>query len=116
MRSMNIDSLQGGEILAKSIYDDDGRVLLRAGSAIRTIYLGKLQEMGITYVYIEDDESEGIEIQEMISEQIKNQGKQEIKKVFKDYVVSDRLDLTNVYDVVNNILDDILNNKQVVHI
>lgn len=114
MRSIHVDTLKGGEVLAKSIYDDDGRVLLRSGTAIRTTYIGKLREMNIDYLYIEDKDTEGIVVEDAISEETKQQGKQEIKKVFKDYVVSERLELTKVYDLVNNIIDEILNNKQVV--
>ena len=108
MRSIHISAVRGDEVLAKSIYDEDGRVLLKTGTMIRSTYIKKLEEMGIEYLYIQDEDSEGIEIEDVISEETRQQGKQEVKKVFKDYIVSERLELTKIYNLVNTILDEIL--------
>ncbi len=114
MRSIQTNSLKGGEVLAKSLYDEDGRALLKSGTVLRSVYIAKFIDMGIEYLYIEDGDSEGIEVEDVITEQTREQGKAEIRKVFKDYVVSDRLELTKIYELVNNILDEILNNNQTV--
>lgn len=114
MRSIQIDSVKGEEILAKSVYDEDGRVLLKVGTVMRSAYVPKLHEMGIEYLYIQDPDTEGIEIEDVVSDETKQQGKAEVKRVFKDYVVSERLELTKIYDLVNTILDEILNHKDMV--
>ncbi|MCQ2911543.1 MAG: HD-GYP domain-containing protein [Clostridia bacterium] len=114
MRSIHINSIKGDEVLAKSVYDEDGRVLLRSGTMIRSTYIKKLIEMGIEYLYIQDADTEGINLEELVSEETKQQGKQEVKKVFKDYIVSERLELTKIYDLVNTILDEILNHKDTI--
>lgn len=114
MRSLRLDQAKGEEVLAKSIYDEDGRILLRAGTSIRTTYIKKLEEMGIEYIYIQDEDTEGIQLEDVVSEETRTQGKQEVKRVFKDYIVSERLELTKIYSLVNTILDEIMNSKEVV--
>ena len=64
MRSIHIDNIKGDEVLAKSVYDEDGRVLLRSGTMIRSTYIKKLVEMGIEYLYIQDADTEGIELED----------------------------------------------------
>jgi len=112
MRSIHVNSLKGEEILAKSIYDENGRVLLRSGTVIRSNYIKKIQDIGLEYLYIQDEISDGIQVEDVISEETRQEGKKEIKKVFKDYFVSEKLELTKVYELVSNIIDEILNNKQ----
>lgn len=114
MKSIHINNVKGDEVLAKSIYDEDGRILLRSGTMIRQTYIKKLEEIGIEYLYVQDEDTEGIELNDMISEETRQQGKAEVKRVFKDYIVSERLELTKIYSLVNTILDEILNNKEMI--
>lgn len=55
MRFEFINRVVSGEVLGKSILTSDGRVLLRAGITLTNEYISKLREIGIIYIYIEDD-------------------------------------------------------------
>ena len=46
MRGIDIFSLKEGQKLARTIYDDTGRVLLHKGTIIRSNYIKRLDDLG----------------------------------------------------------------------
>lgn len=71
MRLMSLDSCQSGIILGKSIYSDHGKVLLSEGTELTDILIEKLKKYHVLTIYIEDEESEGIDIVESIPEELR---------------------------------------------
>lgn len=57
MKLCKVSALKGGEVLAKAIITSDYKVLLSDGSVIRPEYIDKIQELGITEVYIKSDDA-----------------------------------------------------------
>ncbi|HHY72392.1 MAG TPA: HD-GYP domain-containing protein [Bacillus bacterium] len=66
MRLMNVASCQSGTKLGKSIYNDKGQILLSEGVQLTDKLIHKLIKSGVTTIYIEDEQSEGIEIVESV--------------------------------------------------
>lgn len=54
MRLEFMNRVKDGEILGKSIFSGDGSILLRAGVKLNRNYIKKLEQLGVSYVYIED--------------------------------------------------------------
>ncbi len=52
--------------LAKPVYDAQGRILLAANNKIHSKFLERLMQVGVSYVVIEDAESKGITLDEML--------------------------------------------------
>lgn len=52
--------------LAKPIYDARRRILLASGHTIHPKYLNRLQEIGISYLFVEDAVSKGITMEELL--------------------------------------------------
>lgn len=69
MRRINVSRLKTGMELAKPIYANNGVILLRDGTMLTQNYIDKIQYLQLPYIYIKDDLSEGIEIDEMISDE-----------------------------------------------
>ena len=63
-------------VLAKEVFDDDGRVLLAANTILTKEYIIRLSIRGYQGVYIEDELSRGIQIDEVISIELRNEGSQ----------------------------------------
>lgn len=114
MRRVYVDNLKGTEILAKPIYTSNDMILLSKGIRVKRSYVGKLKEMGIEYIYIEDELSEGIEIEDYIDERTRNLCKLEVKNVLEKYSTSGKVELDSIAQVAKNIIDDILLNKDVI--
>jgi len=78
MKKMHIDLVSPGDIVAKTIFQENGNVLLGAGMALTDRYIHRLNNMGIDYIFIEDPLTEGIEPEEPISDATRNAAVNEI--------------------------------------
>lgn len=114
MRRVYVDNLKGTEILAKPIYTQNDMILLSQGIRVKRSYVGKLKELGIDYIYIEDELSEGIEIEDYIDERTREACKKEVRNVLEKFSTSGRVELDSIAQVAQNVIEDILNNKEVV--
>jgi HD-GYP domain-containing protein (c-di-GMP phosphodiesterase class II) len=82
MRLVPIGSIKEGSLLAKSIYDEDGRVLLNNGVDLTESLIEKLKVNKVYAVHIADDYSVG-EIKDVIRPELRNLAVKEIKTVFE---------------------------------
>lgn len=83
MRLLAVSSLRSGMKLGKKIYNEDGLVLLSEEVELNNRMIKRLGEMGIAYVYIQDPQTDDIDIPDMIQEKTKQKALQEIRKQFK---------------------------------
>lgn len=94
MRLEFLDRMKGDEVLGKNILTSDGKILLRAGVVVREEYIRKLKEIGVHYVYIEDDRLDDVIVEdERLSE---------IKQIL----------MKNMFKIVKNISYDMDKNLQ----
>lgn len=117
MRYVSIDNLNEGMILGKTLFGSNGQILLTANSLIKKEYISRIQSLGYGGVYIKDDFSEGIEIEEFISPEIKVATIKKLKDIYvADMEHNKRALSENLKDMkgmVSNIVDDIISNKEV---
>ena len=113
MRVVSISSLKGDEILGKQIYDESGRVLLSVGVKLKPYYIERIKELGIFSVYIDDDISKNVVIEESISEKTRQMGKHAVKEMIEGYCREGKTDNSSVMNSVNSVVEDILSNKNV---
>lgn len=114
MRRISLERIKGNEILARSIFAPNGMILLSQGTQIKRSYISRLLELGIDYIYIEDALSKGVEIKDFIEEKTRNESKKEVKKLLEKYSSQGKVELTNIIDVAQNIVDDILSQRDLV--
>jgi len=114
MRKIQIDYAKPGMILARSIFTSDGNVLLGCGVRLNQRYIDRLKEKGIYHIYIEDELSQGIEIIDVITDETRIKAKEIVRSVMfdiaKGYEISDAYQVTKI---VNQIVDELLENKDV---
>lgn len=113
MRRIFVDNLKGTEILARALQTSNGTVLLSQGIRLKRSYISKLKELGIDYIYVEDEISEGIEIKDYIDERTREYSKKEVRRVLEKFSTSGKIELDAIAQVALNIIDDILLNKEV---
>lgn len=114
MRKISIDNLIGTEILAKSIYSSNDRILLSKGIKVKLPYIDKLRELGIDCLYIEDEVSQGIEIEDYIDEVTRSQCKAEVKNILEKYSTSGKVELDSIAQLAKKVIEDILANKELI--
>lgn len=113
MRRVSLATLTGGEILAKAIFDGEGRILLREGIIIKPAFINKLTALGINSLYIEDELSQGIEISDVVSEETRQQSKKAIAETAQKFIRRGDVSLQGVITAAEKVIEDILSQKEI---
>ena len=82
MRFVPTGCVRAGMKLGKSLFNACGEMLLSEGKEMSLPYIERLQQLGINGVYIDDSLSEDIEIQNVISDEVRNKAIQGIRNNF----------------------------------
>lgn len=80
MRYLPMDQAEPGMILAQAIFDSSGRTLVGSKRVLTANYIERLLELGFPGVYVEDELSEGIEVENAIPQELRINGMEAIKK------------------------------------
>ena len=114
MRYMPLEQLEVGMSLGKNIYNDSGQLILSKDKIFTETIISLFKRQGYQGVYIQDRISEDIEIEEIVSIEIRNKAKLAIKQIF----LSDDLDISKsnleINLSINEIMSSILENKDVI--
>ncbi|MFD2114840.1 HD-GYP domain-containing protein [Paenibacillus yanchengensis] len=84
---MHIDRVESGQLVARTIFQENGNVLLGEGVELNDRYIQRLRHLGIDYLFVEDGKTDDIHPEEIISEETRRQAVREIHNVmhsFKD--------------------------------
>lgn len=115
MRYIPTSKLTPGMALGQDIYDGAGRLLLAKHLILNAEYISSLEFLGFPGIYIDDEFTRGIEIQEVISPEIRSQALRMVHDLFifdpeiEDLPVSD----VKLYMTVESVVQDLLNNGDV---
>lgn len=82
MRLISTKLLKPGMVIGRTIWNDSGRPLLQDGVQITDHIIGRLVQLNIHYVYIEDIISKDIDVQETIPLQVRHKAIQQIQDSF----------------------------------
>lgn len=94
MRFIPIEKVENGMMLAKSIYDYETRTLLREGKLLNEDIIMRIRERGYAGIYIEDELTKDIVIQEAITVELRNHAVETLQD----------LDLEGAIDVAEHIV------------
>ncbi|MGI6588456.1 MAG: HD-GYP domain-containing protein [Peptococcia bacterium] len=107
MRAIDSGQLKEGMRVARTIYDDAGRILLNKGVMLNLRYIKRLNELGLPFIYVEDELLGPIEVEDVINDRVKIQTVKALKNVVKSARVHEDLDLRPISNMVNKILDEL---------
>ncbi len=109
MRYLPISRLTAGMVLGQDIYDGSGVLLLAKHLILNKEYISNLEVLGFPGIYIDDEFSRGVEIDEVIRPEIRVQALNVVHELFgtdgKTAVAQDRI-VKTIQNVVENILCD----------
>lgn len=80
MRYIALTEAKAGMQLATSLYDSNGRTLVGSHILLTDNYIEKLIEYGYAGIYIEDELTQDIEVEDAISPQLRAEGMDCIEK------------------------------------
>ncbi len=129
MRLVPIENVHSNTLLGKTIYDSDGKVLLRTGVVLRSNTIEKIKELGIPAIYIFDKYSRE-EIDDVIKPEIRQKTISLVKEAFStiqrldpakkeknnanDYTWQEESYFYNIGKMVDDIMNDIINNDNII--
>lgn len=103
MRYISIEKVESGMMLAKSIYDYETRTLLREGKLLSDEMIGRIRQRGYPGIYIEDELTKDVMIQDVISTELRNHAVETLQE----------LDIEAAIDVAENIVKQLLEAKTI---
>lgn len=104
-------SLMPGMTLSKPIYNDRGKVLVGRNVPITQRMIVRLQELGVSYVYINDHRTDDIIPNNVISDQTRTKAFMTIKDTFEVLNKSDlNTSTSQSYDIINKQFSPVVHN------
>lgn len=115
MRKVSLRTLRGNEILAMDLISESGIILMAKGNVIKKEYISRLQELSIDYLYIEDQISKGIKVDEFLEMQIKSQCEDKVKDILERFTYTGSAELQTLIGVAEEIILNILEEPEVMY-
>jgi putative nucleotidyltransferase with HDIG domain len=119
MRIIDIDHLKPKMRIGKTIYSENGNILLSKNTVLKENYIKRLKEKNIPAIYIDDELSKGIESKSIVSIETKIKAINTIKGIY-DSVDPTKKDQNkkilspeaylNLKDTIEKIMEEIKNN------
>jgi HD-GYP domain-containing protein (c-di-GMP phosphodiesterase class II) len=116
MRYVPIEYIKEGMILGKTLYGDNGEVLLRQETPIHLSYVKRLIHLGYWGIYINDELSEDITVTEVISEELKMRTIKSIKNLMKQNRKKKQIQSSFkiIEKLMENIVDEMSGNEDII--
>lgn len=83
MRKVSIDRLVPGMILARAMYGGRGEMLLAAGIELTPVIIQSLRARGYGSVLVADELSEGMQLNELVSERVRSAGVERLHDTYE---------------------------------
>ena len=109
-----VKNLKGGEILAKTIMTPGFRILLSEDTILRPEYIKKIEELGITEVYIKGNEHIPMQEVVLIKSEVETLLKNEVKSILEKHTYSRTDELMELKKTAENIIENILKEDGVI--
>ncbi|MFS0780307.1 HD-GYP domain-containing protein [Bacillus sp. 1P06AnD] len=84
MRLISTEYVKSGQVLGKTIYNDSRHALLQEGVVLTERMIIRLKELGIPFVYIDDNLTAGIQPRNTVSDKVRSESIRTIEKVFQE--------------------------------
>ena len=111
MQRISVTRLSPGMIVARSVYDADGRVLIASEIELRKNYIERLIELGIGSIYVQADALPQVDIPEVVKEETRMKAIHTVKSSFQNFQTTKRIDLKQFTAVAASIVEDIIGNR-----
>lgn len=115
MRRIKTEQIKGREILAKDVYSTSGVVLISEGTILKREYVEKLLELKITDVFVEDEISRDIQVQDITEEKISEQCTEKLKDTLERFSYASGEELRELSRVATEVMEGVLLQDEVIY-
>ena len=112
MRLCSINELKEHDILARDVMADNYNVFLYKNTILSKKYIEKLKELGIPYVYIQDNIPE--EEVAVLKKEIEEKSRSKVKEIILKHTYNSGNELQEISKTADNIIVNILEEEEVI--
>ncbi|MCA0386687.1 MAG: HD-GYP domain-containing protein [Firmicutes bacterium] len=119
MRLVNINDVEVGSQIAKPVYDSKLSLLINKGAKLSETILNKLINADIRHLYIEDEISKGVNLEPMISDELKLQAFVIMKQIYESQMNENKQNeavrestIKELKDLVDDIITEIYSRNE----
>lgn len=111
MRRILINNIAAGMKLARPLYTADGTILLNAGIDLNERFVSRLKEFDLSYIYIEDELTKDIDVQDVISEKTRVEAIAAAKDLMESVRLGRGIDSNQAKKIANMLVDELCANR-----
>lgn len=112
MKYVNVESVEAGECLGKTVYSGNGTVLLSAGVQLTVFMINTLKRIGVTMLYIQDEAYKDVETEDILDEATKRAIINEMSVTLEAVRSGKDWSPKKVALSIDKLLNDVLNGRE----
>jgi len=113
MKLVDIESVEPGQTLGKTIFSSNGAVLLSTGVQLTVFMISTLKRIGVTTIYIDDPMYRDITNEELLSDETKQAVIHQMSESFEQLRSGKTFSTKAIGQSVDDILEDVMKNQNV---
>lgn len=114
MKLCKVEDLKGGEVLARAIMTSGFHILLAEETVLRPEYIEKIVEMGITEIYIKEEELVHTQEVVLLKTDVENTFRNKVKNILEKHTYNRNAELVELSQTADHIITNILEEDEVV--
>ncbi|CAI6085772.1 hypothetical protein PAECIP112173_04756 [Paenibacillus sp. JJ-100] len=112
MKYVNVESVEAGEILGKTVYSSNGTVLLSAGVELTVFMVNTLKRIGVTTLYIQDEAFKDVDTEDILDDATKRAIINEMSVTLEAVRSGKEWSPKKVALSIDKLLNDVLNGRE----
>ncbi|SFA80226.1 HD-GYP domain, c-di-GMP phosphodiesterase class II (or its inactivated variant) [Cohnella sp. OV330] len=113
MKLVDIDNLEPGQLLGRTLFSENGTVLLSAGVQLTVFMISTLRRLGVPMVYISEPGEQQIPLDEVLTEQTKQAVISQMSATFNALRSGKEFSARAISMSVDQLMEDVLRNQNV---
>ncbi len=113
MKLVDIETVEPGQMLGKTIFSSNGTILLSTGVQLTVYMISTLKRIGVTTIYIDNPMYRDISVEELLSEDTKRAVIHQMSEMFEALKSGKAFSSKAVGQTVDDLLDDVLRNQNI---
>lgn len=113
MRYVDVNSLEPGQILGRSIFSNNGTVLLAEDVQLTVYMINTLKRVGVTMVYIKDPLYDDVELEQVVSDETKRAVINKMIETFEAIKSGKEFHTKSLSTTIDRLLEELFMNKEI---
>jgi len=114
LKIVKVDNLKGGEVLAKPILTKEYKILLSEELVLRPEYVDKIRDLGITEVFVKDEELVKTQEVVLLKSDIEEGFKRQVRNIIEKHTYNNNQELVELSGTADGIISKILEEDDVI--